>query len=79
MGQGQIHVCMGNRGLDEDKAQADILQTTPPTPGWDMCDTPQRVSNGLNVNALLERKTSFNLTMARPPVSWRSSLAYGNP
>lgn len=29
MGQGQIHVCMGNRGLDEDKAQADILQTTP--------------------------------------------------
>ena len=60
-------------GLAEDKARW-ISH-----PGWDMCDILQEVSNCLNVNALLEGKTTFNLTMAKPPVSCRSSLAYKNP
>ena len=50
-----------------------------PPLGWDVCDIPQEILNCLNVNALLEGKRTFKLTMARPPVSCRSSLAYENP
>ena len=66
--------------LAEDKAQADIQQTNPPpTPWWDIYGIPQEASSCLNVNALLEGKTIFNLTMARPPVFSMSSLPYENP
>ena len=56
---------MGNQGLAEDKAQADIPQRT--STGWVKCEFLE-ASNCLKVNALLEGKTIFNLTMARPPV-----------
>ena len=64
-------------GLAEDKAQ--LMPHKQPPPGWDMCDILQEASSCLNVNALLEGKAIFNLAMARPLVSCRSSLAYENP
>ena len=53
---------MGAAGLAEDKAQ---LIPHDPAQG----EIPEEASNCLNVGALLEGKTIFNLTMARAPVS----------
>ena len=66
---------MGNRGLAEDKAQL----TPTNSPGWDMWDIPQEPSSCSMLIPCQRGKAIFNLTMARPSVSCRSSSADENP